>query len=252
MRETINPCARAEELVTYLYGEATADEAKAFEGHLRQCDACRTEFAAFGGVREAIGDWRQQALGPLTHPAVESADSPLFIKAETSGPRREPSALAALREFFALSTRWVRAATVAVALVFCALVVIAVAHFFERPQTVVVKEQIKSGYTPEEVEAMIAEAMKRQQDSREQESPAPEKIQQANGTRPEVASQNKRERQGAQPQTASNNRVRQRAPRSSATPSNELASTEYLPFTAGQEDEQPPSLADLVDDSNQD
>ena len=36
-----------------------------------------------------------------------------------------------------------------------------------------------------------------------------------------------------------------------AMPSAELASTEYLPFTAGQEDENLPSLADLVDDPNQ-
>lgn len=252
MRETINSCARAEELVTYLYGEAAADEAKEFEGHLRLCDACRHELAAFGGVREAIGDWRQQALGHLTHPAVEPNASPLFNATEISRPRRASSALAALREFFALSNLWVRAATAAVALVFCALAVIAVAHFFEQPQTVVVKEQIKSGYTREEVEAMIAEAMKRQQDGREKEQVAPRTIQQINGTRPEVASKNKHERQSAQPQTASNKRVRQRAPRSSSTPSTELASTEYLPFTAGQEDEELPSLADIVDDANQD
>ncbi len=251
MRETINSCARAEELVTYLYGEAAADEAKDFEGHLRRCDACREELAAFGGVREAIGDWRQQALGHLTHPAVEPNASPLFNAAEISAPRRASSALAALREFFALSTLWVRAATAAVALVFCALAVIAVAHFFEQPQTVVVKEQIKSGYTREEVEAMIAEAMRRQE-PREQERPAPEKIRQVNDSPPDVASQKRGERRDAQPQTASNKRVRQRAPRSSSTPSTELASTEYLPFTAGQEDEELPSLADLVDDANQD
>src|SRR5215213_1680764 len=134
MRDTSNTCGRAEALVTYLYGEATADEARDFEGHLRQCAACRTELADFGGVREAIGDWRLQALGTLAHTATEPDASPRF-NAEETPQRRPASALAALREFFALSTAWVRAATAAVAVAFCALAAIAVAHFVEQPRT---------------------------------------------------------------------------------------------------------------------
>jgi hypothetical protein len=250
MLETNNSCARAEDLVAYLYEEATADEARDFESHLRRCAACRTELAAFGGVREAIGDWRQQALGPLAHTAAEP-DASLPIHAAETPQRRPASALAALREFFALSTVWVRAASVAAAFAFCALVVIAVAHFVEQPRTVVVKEQIKAGYSTEEVEHMIAEALRRQKESSEKELAAPEKSQKTNDARPEVASQNRRERRGAQPQTARDTRPRQRAPRTPAQPSTELASTEYLPFTAGPEDEELPTLADLVDDSNQ-
>ena len=238
MRDTSNSCGRAEALVTYLYGEATADEARDFEGHLRQCAACRTELADFGGVREAIGDWRLQALGQLAHTAAEPDAPPLYNAAETPR-RRHASALAALREFFALSTAWTRAATVAVAVAFCALAVIAVAHFFEQPRTLVVTEQIKSGFSREEVDAMIAEAMRQQQKPREQERPAPVEIRQANGTQPEVASRNRRERRVVA------------QPRQSARPSTELASTEYLPFTAGQEDEELPTLADLLDDTNQ-
>jgi hypothetical protein len=251
MRETINSCGRAEDLVTYLYSEATTDEARDFEGHARRCDACRAELAAFGGVREAIGDWRQQALGPLTHPAVEPTTSPLFNAAETSKPRSAPSALAALREFFTLSTAWVRAATVAVALAFCALVVIAVAHFVERPRTVVVEKQIKSGYTEEDVQAKIAEAVKRQKESDVQEISAPEKTRRTNGTQPEVVSNDRRERRGTRSQMASNTRAPQRVRRSSAQPSTELVSTEYLPFTAGDDDEKLPTLVDLVDDANE-
>jgi hypothetical protein len=251
MRETINSCGRAEDLVTYLYGEATTDEARDFESHARRCDACRAELAAFGGVREAIGDWRQQALGPLTHPAVEpNAASASFNAAETSKPVRAPSALAALREFFTLSTTWMRAATVAVALAFCALVVIAIAHFVERPRTVVVEKQIKSGYTEEDVQARIAEALKRQKESDVQEISAPEKIQQMNGTQSEVVSKDRRERRGTRSQMASNTRAPQRVRRSSAQPSTELVSTEYLPFTAGDDDEKLPTLVDLVDDAN--
>ena len=246
MLETSNSCGRAEDLVAYLYEEAPPEDARDFESHLRRCAACRTELASLGGVREAIGDWRLQALGPQTHTAAAPDASLIFNAAETS-KRRPASALAALREFFALSTAWVRAATVAVALVFCALVVIAVSHFVEQPRTVVVKEQIKSGYSQEEVEHLIAEAMKR-----EKERPVPEQIQEAKGKQPGAASQNRRERGGTQPQVAGNERSRRRATRPAAQPSTELASTEYLPFTAGQEDEDLPSLADLVDDANQD
>jgi hypothetical protein len=251
MRETINSCGRAEDLVAYLYGESNADEARDFEGHLRRCDACREELATFGGVREAIGDWRQQALGPSAHTAVEPAPSPPFNAAETYGAGRAPSALAALREFFALSTAWVRAATVAVALAFCALAVIAIAHFAEQPRTVVVEKQVKSGYTEQEVEARIAEALKRQKEAAVQEISAPEKIERVNDTQPGLASRKGHERRGTQPQMASNVRARQRTTRPPVAPSAELASTDYLPFTAGREDEKLPSLADLVDDAGQ-
>ena len=37
-------CHRAEDLVTYLYGEADEPEASDFRAHLQQCDACRNEF----------------------------------------------------------------------------------------------------------------------------------------------------------------------------------------------------------------
>ncbi|HKQ52073.1 MAG TPA: zf-HC2 domain-containing protein [Pyrinomonadaceae bacterium] len=246
MLETSKTCGRGEDLVAYLYEEATPAEASDFENHLRRCDACRTELAAFGGVRQAIGDWRLSAFGPLAHGAAEVDASLPFDAAETSRRRRPASALAALREFFALSPAWMRAATVAFAAAFCALVVIAVAHLVERPQIVVVKEQIKSGYSKEDVDSMIAEAIKRQK-----EQATPEKIQEANDTQPAVVSQNRNEGRGAQPRTARNARAQRRATRPSAEPSTVLASTEYLPFTASQEDEELPSLADLVDDANE-
>ena len=34
-------CHRAEDLVTYLYGEASEAEDLDFRNHLRQCDSCR-------------------------------------------------------------------------------------------------------------------------------------------------------------------------------------------------------------------
>ncbi|MDQ3917956.1 MAG: zf-HC2 domain-containing protein, partial [Acidobacteriota bacterium] len=84
-------CGRGEELVAYLYGEAAPDEAEAFGRHLNDCAACREELAAFGGVREAVGAWRAEALGTVPPLNVERALAP--------APRKR-SARAALGEFF--------------------------------------------------------------------------------------------------------------------------------------------------------
>jgi hypothetical protein len=50
-------CNRQEDLVTYLYDEASQDERQAFELHLGQCASCRTEFNDFASVRDSLGSW---------------------------------------------------------------------------------------------------------------------------------------------------------------------------------------------------
>ena len=102
-----NLCARAEDMVTYLYNESTPAEVKDFEKHVQHCSSCRSELATFGDVREAMGEWRQQALGSLTSPAIEAEAARHF--APVVAPTRRRSALAALREFFTLSPSWMRA-----------------------------------------------------------------------------------------------------------------------------------------------
>lgn len=243
-----NQCARAEDLVSYLYNEATPDEARDFEKHVRHCASCDAELAAFGGVRQAINGWRQQALGSLTSPAFETARA--FAPARASSRKR--SALAALREFFTLSPAWMRAATAAAAIMFCALAVIAVAYFVQKPQTVIVEKPIKSGHSDEEVERMIAEALKREKESRASEAPvpSPETVKVANNERPKAPPQLER-RASDTLQTANNPRRRPSVQQPGARTSTELASTDYLPFTASVDEETPPSLADLVDDANE-
>lgn len=126
------PCERAEELVAYFYNEATPAERANFTQHLAQCPVCREELAAFGEVREAVGEWRAQILS--TAPALSFTES--------AAPRIEPAhvletsahgvavphrpAFAALREFFRFSPLWVRAGTVAVTLLVCTLATLAV------------------------------------------------------------------------------------------------------------------------------
>jgi hypothetical protein len=212
---------------------------------MQHCATCSEEFAAFGDVRGAIGEWRQQALGPLTSTAFEA--NAVQVSAATSERRR--SALAALREFFAISPAWMRAATAVAAVAFCALAAIAVAHFIQKPQTLIVEKIVKSGYSDEEVQKMVAEAMKRQNESQLKDAPVVSPESTAVNEQLKVSAQTKRNASGT-PQMANNNRKQQPASRNRARPSTELASTDYLPFTASRDDEKLPSLADLVDDAN--
>ena len=50
-------CHRAEDLVTHLYGEANAEEARDFSAHMQQCDACRAEFTVFHQVHDSVVTW---------------------------------------------------------------------------------------------------------------------------------------------------------------------------------------------------
>lgn len=245
-----NSCARAEEMVTYLYGEATPNEARDFEKHLQNCSACGSELATFGDVREAMGEWRQQALGSLTSPAWEANAARHF--APDAAPPRRRSALAALREFFTLSPMWMRAATAIAVIVFCALAAISVAYFVRQPQTVIIEKEGKSGYSDKEVEAKIANAIKKQNELQMKDAPiaSPEKITVARDEQPKGHLWTKRNA-SASPQLVNNKRRQQVVPRSVAPSSKmELASSDFLPFTAPGEEEKLPSLSDLVDDDN--
>lgn len=160
-----NPCGRADELLGYLYGESAGDERADFEQHLDGCAACRDELAAYGAVRAAVGDWRAELLhaaptlsisdatarpalhatteaGAVAATAARTSAPPSDISATTGAtPTRRPllpdalprrSARAAFREFFALSPAWLRAASAAAALLFCALAALAAFGFGTR------------------------------------------------------------------------------------------------------------------------
>ncbi len=243
-------CARAEEMVTYLYGEATRDEARDFEKHMQNCSSCALELAAFGNVREAVGEWRQQSLGSLTSPAFEANAARHFAPAVTHA--RSPSALTALREFFTLSPAWMRAATAVAAVMFCALAAIAVAYFVQKPQTEVVQTPGKAGYSEKEVEEKIAEALRKQYELQVKDAPVafPESVKITDNEQRLVKPKIKRNASST-PQLANNNRKQQIVPRTVPSSSKmELASTDFLPFTAQGDEEKLPSLADLVDEDN--
>jgi hypothetical protein len=152
MKQTDNStCERAGDLVSVLYGEATEREQREFEVHLKQCGNCQAEFAAFTDVREAIGEWRDEALnGFVSSPMV-------------AAPRRK-SALAALRQFVDLSPLWLKGAVGFAAVVFCVLLVLLAGRFSSSTREV----QIASGssaavYTKEDVDRAVADALAKQE-----------------------------------------------------------------------------------------
>jgi hypothetical protein len=57
-----NSCRFAEQIVAYIYDEATATEKENFEAHLPNCLSCADEIAGFGLVRSSITDWRKTEI----------------------------------------------------------------------------------------------------------------------------------------------------------------------------------------------
>jgi putative zinc finger protein len=51
------PGDRESALTAYVYDETTTEERAAFETHLASCPRCRTEVAAFAGVRRQLAHW---------------------------------------------------------------------------------------------------------------------------------------------------------------------------------------------------
>jgi len=146
-------CTRAEDLVAYLYDEASEDEAQDFERHTQRCASCKAELAAFTQVRSNISEWRNHALGLAETTALANEIAPVAQRSES--PALKPSALAALREFFALSPVWLRAATGLASLAICALVLFAVARVAEGPRVVFVEKAVPVGPTQADVDALV-------------------------------------------------------------------------------------------------
>ena len=127
-------CHRAEDLVTYLYGEATAEEARDFAVHMHQCEACRAEFGVFSQVHDSILVWRNEALGSFaTQPQVSPIAAAVAPVTGSVQPEPRLSAVAALRQFFTVSPLWLRGATAFAGLFLCALIVFVVTRAWQPP-----------------------------------------------------------------------------------------------------------------------
>ena len=161
-------CGRGEDLVAYLYGEATKQEAALFRRHLDACAVCREELAAFGGVRAGLGAWRAEALGTVPSLNISDAFAPAI---EPRPAARKRSARAALREFSSLSPLWLRAGAFAATLAVCALFALTLARaeirwgadglalrtgVTEEVLTPQIQAPTQAGYTEEQVNAIVA------------------------------------------------------------------------------------------------
>jgi anti-sigma factor RsiW len=173
-------CHRAEDLVTYLYGEASEVDSRDFADHLQQCDACRVEFGVFQQVHESILVWRNEALGSGFSPAAltETAiDSSSFVQ-----HKRKLSAIEALREFFSVSPLWLRGATALAALLLCVLGVLVISRSWNKPVQIANKEgepqyskQQFEQAVKKQVDEKLAELKSREIPARVVEVPTPDK-----------------------------------------------------------------------------
>jgi hypothetical protein len=141
MKDTLNnsTCGRTDDLISFLYGEADAND---FKQHLQVCKSCQNEFDSLGGVRESIALWKTEAFSA---PRVEIA------------PVRRRSAVAALREFFALSPLWMKGAVSFAALVFCAMAILLVNRTSPAPPPI--SSANSATYNEQEMRAAVARAL---------------------------------------------------------------------------------------------
>jgi len=151
-------CHRAEDLVTYLYGEAGQADEKDFVVHMQSCDACRSEFAVFQQVHDSILQWRSEALGAVSF-VHDSAPAPIQTSTAVTptgpGLERRLSAAAALREFFNVSPLWLKGATALASIAFCLLVVFAVSRYWTKPATTIAGNPDQKVFSPTEFQAAV-------------------------------------------------------------------------------------------------
>jgi hypothetical protein len=149
MKDILNhpTCDRADDLISFLYGESNEREALDFNQHLQACANCQNEFASLGGVRESIALWKAEALSAAR---VEVAQTPM----------RRRSAVAALREFFALSPLWMKGAVGFAAVVFCVMAILLVNRTSTAPPSITTQNDLK--YREQDMKEAIAKALEEQ------------------------------------------------------------------------------------------
>jgi len=239
-------CTRAEDLVAYLYDEASEGEALDFERHTERCASCKAELAAFRLVRSNIGEWRSHALAFAETKALSNETAPAVQRSDSNA--RKPSALAAIREFFALSPVWLRAATGLASLAVCALIVFAVARITEGPRVVFVEKAVTVGPTQADVDALVDKRVREELAARTNPTeinPGPIAVQVREQSSPTLALS------GGRSNSAQRRMIAQsrRAPTQASTDEyEELARDLQLVPTRDEEDL--PRLIDLIDEAN--
>lgn len=138
-------CERSSDLMAFIYNEMNESESDEFASHLQQCGNCREEAASFGFVRESIASWRDEVLTGF----VPSAATP-----------SRQSAVAAFRQFFALSPLWLRGAAAFAVLMF--FVLVGLVFFTSSKKQEFTAEKNDAIYTQQDVDRLVKEALAKQ------------------------------------------------------------------------------------------
>src|SRR5258705_10954579 len=152
MNQTPNTqaCARTNDLISFLYGEVGESDARDFERHLHHCVNCQSEIASFTLIRGAVGEWKTEVVSVLS-PAYQS---------KLGQPSMQKSAIAALREFFALSPFWMKGAVAFATVLFCILAVKTVGRLAsEQPQQITAVSPSDAKYSEQEMRSILEKAL---------------------------------------------------------------------------------------------
>jgi hypothetical protein len=87
-------CDMREALVSYLYNEATTEEARRVEEHMGECAACKQELASFARVRDHLQQWQLD-------------DMPI-VRVVTEPQHARRSALGLLKELLGVMPTWAK------------------------------------------------------------------------------------------------------------------------------------------------
>lgn len=116
-------CERSDDLISFLYKELDEREGRAFEGHLADCASCSRELSSFSEIRNGVVAWRDQSLGIINHrPSL------------AYGFAEKPSALAAIRRFFALAPFWLKGSVAFASVLLFAVVAFLVVSLKAKPE----------------------------------------------------------------------------------------------------------------------
>jgi len=112
-------------------------------------------------VHGSILEWRSEALGALSFAqspqanALQAGVQPATI----IDRRRKLSAVAAMREFFKLSPLWLRGAAAVASVLFCVLVVLAAARFWQRTTPIAKNNEEPKIFTKSQLNEAVAKAV---------------------------------------------------------------------------------------------
>jgi len=140
-------CGRAEDLISFLYGELDEREARNFEQHRKDCPNCQQSSTASDlSVSLCLG-WRDQSLG------FAAAASSMVGETASLKRQRKGSAWAAIQSFFDLSPFWLKGATAFAVVLFCCTFRAVVFRSLRKSE--VQPNIVKQNYSPEQFEAEV-------------------------------------------------------------------------------------------------